>query len=377
MSYPTIGYPQVQAYDPRRTTYDPNTERTPVARRLIFTAPRQIGFEDYDDPPLGPEEVRVRTLYSGISAGTELTAYRGTNPYVHKRWDPERRLFLADAAPSTPYPLRGWGYEEVGEVVEVGSGVSDLLPGTRVFGVWNHTTHAVLSAAYLRPRRLPEGLDPLLGIFSRIGSIALNGVHDARIRLGETVAVFGLGALGQIVAQMARASGAQVIGVDLHPARLELARRLGTPVTLDARAGKVAEAVKDLTGGRGADVCLEVTGSTQALNEAIRAAAYSARVVAMGFFQGEAQGLRLGEEFHHNRINLVCSQISGPDPELKYRWDDVRQAQTAIRLQHEGVLDLRPLVTHVRPFEEAAALFEALDQTPEQVVQAVLEFPQP
>ena len=143
---------------------------------------------------------------------------------------------------------------------------------------------------------------------------------------------------------------------------------------LNAAQVSVAEAIKDLTGGRGADVCFEVTGSTRALNEAIRAAAYSARVVAMGFFQGEAQGLFLGEEFHHNRINVVCSQISGTDPELKYRWDKLRLWQSAIRLQADGLLDLRPLISHTAPFERAAELYALLDQAPEQVMQAVLEF---
>src|SRR5437868_4737391 len=80
----------------------------------------------------------------------------------------------------------------------------------------------------------PDGLEPLVGIFSQIGAIALNGIHDGRIRLGETVAVFGLGGLGQIVALLARRSGARVIAVDLHESRLKMARELGTDIVLDA-----------------------------------------------------------------------------------------------------------------------------------------------
>jgi len=350
-----------------------------MGKMVVFTAPRQAGFEEYEERALEPNEVRLRTLYSGVSAGTELTAYRGSNPYMHKRWAPERRLFLPvpSGETSLEYPVRGWGYEEVGEVVEVGPAVQDaaLAPGARVFGTWGHKTHHIVSADYARQRLMPEGLDSILGIFSQIGAIALNGVHDGRLRLGETVAVFGLGALGQIVAQAARQSGVRVIAVDLHDARLEMAKKMGAHVILNAGREKPAEAIKDLTDGRGADVCFEVSGSTVALNEAVRAAAYSARVVAMGFFQGEAAGLYLGEEFHHNRVNIVGSQIFGTDPELKYRWDQLRLAQTAIRLQAEGVLNLRSLITHVEPFARAPALFETLDRTPEQVVQAVIEFP--
>lgn len=344
-----------------------------MGRMLVLAAPREVAYESTPDEPLAPDEVRIRTLFSGISAGTELTQYRGTSPFLHKRWDADRRLFVPGES-SLSYPVRTWGYEEVGEVIEVGAAVTDIAPGARVFGTWGHRTHHVASADYVRPRLMPAGADPLFGIFSHIGAIGLNGVHDGRVRIGETVAVFGLGVLGQIVAQAARQSGAHVIAVDRLPARLETARAHGAQIALNAADGSAAEAIKDLTGGRGADVCFEVTGSTVALNEAIRAAAYSARVVAMGFFQGEAQGLWLGEEFHHNRINLVCSQIGGTDPELQYRWNKLRLWQTAIRLQVEGVLDLRTLITHRAPFERAAELYAALDETPDEVLQAVLEF---
>ncbi|MBI5300495.1 MAG: zinc-binding dehydrogenase [Chloroflexi bacterium] len=345
-----------------------------MGKALIVTAPRQLEYETYDDDAvLEPDQVRIKMLYSGISAGTEMTQYRGTNPFMQKHWDEARRLFLPGEGISWEYPIHNLGYEEVGEVIEIGAAVTDVPLGARVFGTWGHRTHHVANLDYVRPRVMPRAADPVFGIFSHIGAVALNGVHDAHLRIGDTVAVFGLGALGQIVAQAARQSGARVIGIDLHETRLAMAKQLGAPVTLNARE-KIAEAIKDLTDGRGADVCIEVSGATPALNEAIRAAAYSARVVAMGFFQGEAKGLYLGEEFHHNRVNLVGSQISGVDPEAKYRWDKLRLWQTAIRLQHEGILNLRPLITHTASFERATELFELLDRAPEQVVQAMIEF---
>ncbi len=165
-----------------------------------------------------------------------------------------------------------------------------------------------------------------------------------------------------------------MIAVDLHDARLDVARRLGAHITLNPRRVKVAEEIKRLTDNRGADVVFEASGSPTALNEAIRAAAYSARVVTMGAFQGEARGLYLSEEFYHNRVNIVCSQIASVDPELKYRWDKLRLQQTAVRLQADGILNLIPLITHRAPFERAIELFELIDRAPEQVVQAVIEF---
>lgn len=346
-----------------------------MAEVLVFSAPRQVAYEPLEDTPLGPEEVRLRTLFSGISAGTEMTQYLGTNPYLLKHWDPDRRLFAEAGETSLTYPIRSLGYEEVGEVIEVGPVVRDIAVGAHVFGTWGHRTHYVANGDYVRPRLMPADMEPITGIFSHIGAIALNGVHDGQVRIGDTVAVFGLGVLGQIVAQAARQSGARVIGVDLHEPRLKIAAEMGAHLTLNASTDKVAEAIKDLTGGWGADVCFEVTGAASALNEAIRAAAYSARVVAMGFFQGQANALYLGEEFHHNRINVVGSQISGVSPELTYRWNKMRLWQSAVQLQASGLLCLKPLISHHAPFRDAARLFDLLDHRPEEVMQAVLEFP--
>lgn len=342
---------------------------------LVFTEPHVVGYQTYEDAPLQPEEVRIETLYSGISAGTELTFYRGTNAYLHKYWDAEKRLFTSDTQTTTfSYPVTNLGYEEVGTIVEVGSAVTEVQVGAQLFGTWGHRTHFVANMEYVRPRLMPHGVEPIFGIFSHLGAIALNGVHDAAICLGDTVAIFGMGALGQIVALMARRSGAKVIGVDLHDSRLEMAKALGVEITINASREQPAETIKALTNGLGADVCIEVSGSTQALHEAIRAVAYSARVVAMGFFQGDARGLYLGDEFHHNRINLVCSQISGVAPEFSNRWTKMRLWQTAVRLQAEGWLDLRPVITHRAPFAQAGALYATLDQKPQEVVHAVLEF---
>lgn len=346
-----------------------------MGKVVVFTAPRTVGFEMYEDRPLQPHEVRLRTLYSGISAGTELTAYRGSNPYLHKQWDASRKLFIPAEKPALTYPVSGWGYEEVGEVIELGGEVQGISPGDVIYGTWGHRTHHIVEEAYARDRLQPQSLDSIFGIFSQIGSIALNGVHDARIHIGETVAVFGMGTLGQIVAQLVRKSGAYVVGIDRYQRRLDVAHQNGAAdVVMNADQGEVAERIRAITGNRGADVAIEVTGSTAALNQAVRSVAYSARVIALGFFQGEAAGLFLGEEFHHNRVNIVGSQIFGTDPELTYRWNRLRLVQTFMRLQAEGVVNLKPIISHVIPFDESAEAFRILDGEPENALQVVLDF---
>lgn len=347
-----------------------------MGRLVRFTSPRLAEVVDFDEPALQADEVRIETLYSGISAGTELTAYRGSNPYLNSEWDADRRLFVPGDSTHS-YPLDGWGYEEVGTIAEVGSEVDPGLRGRLVWGAWGHRSSAVRPAAWAAERLLPEGQEPVAGIFAKIGAIALNAILDADIHVGETVAVFGAGVPGQIVAQLARLNGARVIVVDLVPLRRDLAMRLGASLALDPAQVNVAEEVRKLTGNRGADVVIEMSGSYHALQEAVRTAAYSSRVVVGGFFQGAAAPVRLGEEFHHNRVSIVGSQISGVAPALQHRWDELRMSATALELAHEGRLDLTSLITHTVPAEDAPSAFEMLDTAPEGALQVVLDYRSP
>ena len=129
-----------------------------------------------------------------------------------------------------------------------------------------------------------------------------------------------------------------------------------------------------MTGGNGVDVCLELSGSTLALQQAIRSVVTGGKVVALGFYQGEAKGLYLGEEFHHNRVQIVCSQIGGINPAYSGRWDHARLRRTIMDLQAQDRLRLRELITEVYPFERAAEAYRRLDQDPGSAVQLVLDF---
>ena len=343
-----------------------------MGRVVSFVSPGVAAVVDEEREPLAGDEVRIATRYSGISAGTELTAYRGTNPYLNKHWNEGLRLFV-DGSTSFEYPVSGWGYEEVGEVVELGSDVEDVAVGDVVWGTWGHRSETTQKAVRAAERKLAPGADPRIGVFSQIGAIALNVVLDADIHIGETVAVFGLGVPGQLVAQLARLNGARVIGVDGVASRRALALELGADVVLDPAEGDVAERIRALTEGRGADSCLEVSGNHQALHEAIRAVAYNSRVCVAGFMQGEAQGLRLGEEFHHNRVQLVCAQISGVNPSLDHRWNEHRLQKSAIDLAVSGRLKVTELITHEFGLEQGAEAFELLDTATTDVLQVVLK----
>lgn len=340
---------------------------------IILTGPKQVEIRDDDEPPLDAHQVRIRTLFSGISAGTELAAYRGTSPYLNKRWDLERRLFV-ESDGTLSYPVTNWGYEEVGQVVQAGSEVTRLKPGDRIWGTWGHKSTHTATEEWAAQRILDESLDSRAGIFSHVGAIALNVVLDADIHVGEYVAVFGQGVMGLTITQLARLNGGTVIAVDGFPQRLQLARESGAEYTFNFREQDPAEAIKALTHNRGADVSIEITGAYSALQSAIRATAYNSKVISAGFFQGEGNGLFLGDEFHHNRPHIIASQIAASAPHLSHRWDRLRLNQTVMQLQAQRRLNLVPLISHTFDARDAVDAFRLVDANPADLVLAVLKF---
>jgi 2-desacetyl-2-hydroxyethyl bacteriochlorophyllide A dehydrogenase len=344
-----------------------------VPEVVSFTGPREVALVECGAPPLVPGSVRVRTWYSGISAGTELTAYRGSNPYLTGTWDAERRLFVP-GTPTFAYPVEGWGYSEVGEVIEVADGVTAPRVGQVVHGIWGHRSEAVLPAAAVADRTW-TGQDALSGTFARVGSIALNAVLAAEAHLGDRVAVFGQGVIGLLATRLATLAGADVIAVDALPRRLEAARTMGAqevvPAGVEGGAGPV---VRTWAPG-GADSAIELSGNDRALHEAIRSVVVEGTVVASGFYQGGAEHLRLGEEFHHNRVRIVASQISGTPVALGPRWDQPRLVRTFMEQVRRGHVDVGSLVTDVVDAADVAAVFARLDEGDPDILQAVLRFP--
>ncbi|MGW0198473.1 zinc-dependent alcohol dehydrogenase [Nonomuraea sp. NPDC003201] len=339
-------------------------------RVITFEQPGRVRVSLESPADLAPGSVRVRTIYSGVSAGTELTAYRGTNPYLNRHWDTERRLFVDGQTHA--YPLTGWGYQEVGEVVEAAADVADPPVGSIVWGIWGHRAEAVVPAEKLVGHVMPPGADPLTGVFARVGAIALNAVHASDVHLGDQIAIFGQGVIGLLATRLAVLSGARVVAADAIPDRLELARRFGAAEVFDVRSGSVAEFMRKRV--EGADTVIELSGTHQGLHEAIRTVRKGGRVVAAGFYQGDGVGLRLGEEFHHNQVQLVSSQIGGVASWLAHRWDVERLQRTFMALVHEGQIEVGDLISHVVPVERAEEAFDLIDKHQSEVLQLVFTF---
>jgi threonine dehydrogenase-like Zn-dependent dehydrogenase len=224
-------------------------------------------------------------------------------------------------------------------------------------------------------RVLQPGEDPLHGVFARVGAVALNAVLAADLHLGERVAVFGQGVIGLLATRLARLSGADVVAVDGLPHRLALARAMGAGDVVPADApGGAGDAVRVLTGDVGVDVAVELSGSYRALHEAVRSVVADGRVVAAGFYQGGGEHLRLGEEFHHNRVSIVASQIGSTPVALGPRWDRARLVRVFMAQVAAGTVDVGSLVTDVVAAGDVADAFARLDRGSAQTLQVVLRF---
>lgn len=345
-------------------------ERGEIGGRTVrITADGDIECHVYPLGALPPGMVRVRTELSVISPGTEMT-YVGrdaSNPYLHKRWDPELRLFTS-GAPTQDHPIV-FGYRAAGTIVA--SSDLDVRPGTRVFGKWRHTEFTTLRVADARAQRLPEELSFEDGAdLARMLPIAVNAVAYAEERhAGAPVVVFGCGPVGLILAQVARATGATTVyAVDRLPQRLAIAKSLGL-VPLDAAGDDVAQRLKREHGPDGIPVAFECSGSTRALHEAIRVVRRRGTVVAVGFYQGEAAGLFLGDEFHHNGVEVRSGQIGNLHP----RWEIGTLRDFGVDLARRHALILGGLPRLVLPVEEAPAAFDALAR-PAEVLQVALSY---
>jgi threonine dehydrogenase-like Zn-dependent dehydrogenase len=336
-------------------------------RTVQLTADGEVETVLYEPAPLADGHVRIRSRRTAISSGTEMTFYgrAATNVYLHKRWNEELRLFERGTA-SMAYPLV-IGYRAAGEVVE--SRASDVAPGLRVYGSWRHTELTALPAPVAMAQQLPEDLTWDDGVdLAQMGPICVNAVAYGEERhSGHPAVVFGAGVVGLLTAQVVRATGGEpVYVVDRLAARLEIASSLGLE-PIEATGRDVAADLKRRHGSEGIPVAWECTGSTRALHEAIRAVRRRGRVVAVGFYQGDATGLVLGDEFHHNGIEVVCGQIGNVHPSQS--WEGLRAA--TMRLAQSGRLVLGGLPRLRLPVEEAARGFAAL-QHPADVLQAAL-----
>jgi threonine dehydrogenase-like Zn-dependent dehydrogenase len=297
------------------------------ARAFWITAPRNGEIRSAPLGRCGPDEVRVRALYSGISRGTEALVFRGEVPPGEYA-----RMRAPFQAGEFPAPVK-YGYASVGEVEEG----PPALRGRRVFCLHPHQTHYVVPAAAVHP--LPEAVPAARAILAANLETAINGLWDADVRLGDRVAVVGAGALGCLVARLAgRVPGCEVELVDPNPRRAAIAGALGVGFAAPADARTEA------------DLVIHASGTAEGARLALVLAGFEAKVVELSWFGTRSVALPLGEGFHAQRLTLKSSQVGTVAAAQRARWTHARRLGLALRLLDDAALDV--LVTGEDRFED-------------------------
>jgi len=363
-----------------------------------------MAFSSYEEGAPAEGQFRVDTLYTGLSSGTELSFFKGSNPYLHLAWDEELGVF-GPGEPSIRFPVRFIGYMEVGRVAESRTAATE--PGEIVAMTYGHKTGHTADARHDFWMPLPPEIEPILGIYvAQMGPICANGLLHAAADLGgptlgdraadggrsdpgdaaflgdgvrgRQVLVVGGGVVGLLTGLFALHHGAASVALaDRTPQRLAAAARLGL-IPLDEQAGETWRWCKERwrhgPKDRGADVVFQCRGQAAGLQTALRSLRPQGTVIDMAFYQDGAADVRLGEEFHHNGLTVRCAQIGRVPRGLAHAWDRRRlAAETVALLQARGRLVREHLITDVVPFDEGPQLVADLAARKRHTIQAVFQ----
>jgi 2-desacetyl-2-hydroxyethyl bacteriochlorophyllide A dehydrogenase len=327
-------------------------------RVLQFTGPRQVAVVPTRLRAPDQGEVVVRTLFSGISGGTELLAYRG-------ELDPELPLdeTLGALGGTFRHPF-SYGYSCVGRVVKSRGSVPF---GALVFAFHPHQEHCVVGEADVVV--VDDHADPRTVTLFPLVETALQLALDAGQVQHERVVVLGLGCIGLLTALLLQRAGALVIGSEPEPWRREVAASLGVPTVAPQ---DLPSRVASQTGGRGVPLLVEVSGSPDVLGGALSLLAHEGTALVGSWYGSTPVTLPLGEAFHRRRLTLRSSQVSTVPSSLSGRWDVGRRRARARGLLAE--LPLAAVATTEFPFSDAAAAFEAADRRQRGVLHIALRY---
>jgi 2-desacetyl-2-hydroxyethyl bacteriochlorophyllide A dehydrogenase len=318
-----------------------------------------VELREVELPDVSGDHVLVATEFSGISAGTEMLAYRG-------EVDPSLPLddTIGALAGTFTYPFR-YGYAAVGRVLRP---AGSLREGQPVFAFHPHQDLFVVAADEVCPT---DGVESREATLYPLVETALQVCLDAAPRLGETAVVVGQGAVGILVAALLTRTGAVVLASEPRAARREVAASFGVRAVPPEQVGELVEAA---TAGRGADLLLEASGSPAALASSLELLAHEGTALVCSWYGTRTAQLPLGADFHRRRLTIRSTQVSTIPAALTAGWDRRRRAAVAWRLLRE--LPVATLTTHEFPLEQAAQAYASVDRGEEGLVHAVLRYSQ-
>jgi 2-desacetyl-2-hydroxyethyl bacteriochlorophyllide A dehydrogenase len=281
------------------------------------------------------DEVLVRTLYSGVSRGTESLVFHGLVPASEH--DRMRAPFQVGAFPA---PIK-YGYASVGRVER---GPTDL-EGRVVFVLHPHQTRYIVAGSSVHV--LPDAVPPARAVLAANLETAINGIWDAGVQIGDRLSVVGGGTIGCLVAWLAGGVLAcDVELVDTNPARADIASALGV------RFAHPERATPDV------DVVIHCSGAPEGLQTALKIAGLESTIVELSWYGNRSVPLPLGEAFHSRRLTLKSSQVGRVAESQRSRWDSRRRMQLALSLLVHAELDA--VITGESDFEELPQIMPKL-----------------
>ena len=285
------------------------------------------------------DELLVRTIYSGVSRGTESLVFKGKVP--RSQYESMRAPFQEG---NFPGPVK-YGYSNVGEVVDG----PDEFVGRVVFCLYPHQTRYVVNSNAVAV--LPEGLPPARAVLAANMETAVNVVWDACPAVGDRIVVIGGGVVGLLAAWLCgQVPGVEVTLVDVNSSRGSVASVLGLEFCTEVQPH-----------GR-ADLVIHASGQPEGLASALKVAGMEATIVEASWYGDGIVELPLGEEFHARRLMVKSSQVGQLPPHRAPRWTRAKRLELALSLLQEPQLDR--LITGESRFEELPVLMRELSQAP-------------
>lgn len=353
-----------------------------MPKQLIAAAPRKADITTYEDRELKPNEVKVKVEYASPKHGSELAGFRGESPHTADYFDEDEwRLFLPrepqDISTDGGFGRWNLGNQWVGVITEAGADVTEYSVGDRVSGYGGiRETHIVNAVNNYYLKKVSDGMSWKSAVCFDPAQFALGGIRDAHVRAGDRVAVFGLGAIGQLAAQMAKLAGASWVAVvDPIEKRRDVAMRNGADAAFDPINEDVGLALKRATDKLGVDVIIETSASEFALQQSLRGLAYGGTIAFVGWARAFKGGLDLGREAHFNNAKIVFSRAcSEPNPDYP-RWSWRRIEDVVWEMLSSNRIDCEEIINPVVPFEQSAEGYEQnVDRYPERSIKLGVNF---
>lgn len=344
--------------------------------------------EEVPAPVVSKGMVLIKVMYSCISAGTEMSTVNASKESLLKKIinQPEKAIkvlhsILTDGVVRTYDKISGKlasgtpvGYSVAGIVIDVGEGVttlnkSDIVAATGA-GFANHAEFVTVPENLVV--KIPKDMDCKFASTVALGSIALQGIRRADLKIGEFCVVIGSGILGLLAIQMLKISGIRVIAIDLNERRLQIAKELGAEIAIDPQKEDPIKIVENFTGGYGADAVLftAATNNSEPLSQSFKMCKKKGRVVLIGVSGMEIKR----EDIYAKELDFMISTSYGPgrydakyeEKGLEYpyayiRWTENRNMQEYLRLVYEGKVKLDLLINAVYPIQKVSEAYEILN----------------